>query len=207
MKKTIIFLLAIFFSSRIFAQSAQVITDVLDSQVVTLGQICYLSAIRQNLMTDENENSEIQSEYSDAIKILSENDRLIPDGFYNDKIQLKYICYIFAKTFNVEGGLFYKITGGSPRYAFKQFKSDGVILENSDPNSFISGQKALDILTNCIFKYDEVSFDYSDEESEILNETENSSESENSNVNENAIESENINENLSESEISNGDVE
>ena len=47
----------------------------------------------------------------------------------------------------------YRITKGSPRYAFRQFQADGIMGADMDPSAFVSGEKALSIYTSCISKY------------------------------------------------------
>ena len=47
----------------------------------------------------------------------------------------------------------YRITKGSPRYAFRQFQSDGIIDSTLEPNNLISGEKLLQIYTSCSSKY------------------------------------------------------
>ena len=47
----------------------------------------------------------------------------------------------------------YSATGGSDRYAYKLFKSDGVILSSADPDLTLSGQELMNILTACLEQY------------------------------------------------------
>ena len=60
--------------------------------------------------------------------------------------------------FNIKGGLMFRLTKGSPRYAFKQMKSDGVISQNYDPSLILSGREALNIYTSCNMLYNEDEF-------------------------------------------------
>ena len=54
---------------------------------------------------------------------------------------------------NVEGGLLFRITKGSPRYSLKKLKADGLIDDTKNPLATISGKEALDILTACMVQY------------------------------------------------------
>jgi hypothetical protein len=47
----------------------------------------------------------------------------------------------------------FRLTKGSPRYAFKQFQSDGILSRKQDPADFVSGAKVLSIYTSCVKKY------------------------------------------------------
>ena len=129
-----------------FTQSADVITDLLESDKVSFGQVSYLAAVQMNLL-DENDS------YENAVKALVDND-IIPDGEEADMpIPLVDIAYIYSKLWNVKGGLMYRLTKGSPRYAFRQFQSDGIISSDADPAWLVSGAKALSIFTSCVNKY------------------------------------------------------
>ena len=67
---------------------------------------------------------------------------------------MQNLAYIYLQMWpDIKGGLFYKLTKGSPRYAFKQLKTDGIISDDADPNSFVSGREALSILTACMVAY------------------------------------------------------
>ncbi len=129
-----------------FTQSADVITDLLESDKVSFGQVSYLAAVQMNLL-DENES------YENAVKALVDND-IIPDLEEADTpIPLVDIAYIYSKLWDVKGGLMYRLTKGSPRYAFRQFQSDGIISSDADPAWLVSGAKALSIFTSCVNKY------------------------------------------------------
>lgn len=129
-----------------FSQSADVITDLLESDKVSFGQVSYLAAVQMNLL-DENDS------YENAVKALVDND-IIPDLEEADTpIPLVDIAYIYSKLWDVKGGLMYRLTKGSPRYAFRQFQSDGIISSDADPAWLVSGAKALSIFTSCVNKY------------------------------------------------------
>ncbi len=129
-----------------FSQSADVITDLLESDKVSFGQVSYLAAVQMNLL-DENDS------YENAVKALVDND-IIPDLEEADTpIPLVDIAYIYSKLWDVKGGLMYRLTKGSPRYAFRQFQSDGIISSDADPAWLVSGANALSIFTSCVNKY------------------------------------------------------
>lgn len=146
MKKTFLLIIILLAGGVVFSQSADVITDLLESDEATFGQVSYLAAVQMNLI-DENES------YENAVKALVANN-IIPDDEESDTpIPLVDIAYIYSKLWDVKGGLMYRITKGSPRYAFRQFQSDGVISSDADPAWHVSGAKALSIFTSCVNKY------------------------------------------------------
>ena len=78
----------------------------------------------------------------------------LPDSVVStDSIPAVDAVYIFTKIWDIKGGLMYRITKGSPRYAFRQFQSDGIIDSTLEPNNLISGEKLLQIYTSCSSKY------------------------------------------------------
>lgn len=146
MKKIFSLLFVFFVGMALYAQSADVISDLLDSKEATFGQVCYLAAVQQKLI---NENED----YESAVKALYDNN-IIPDVEDSSApIPLVDITYIYSRLWPVNGGLMYRITKGSPRYAFRQFQADGVISAKSEPSDIVSGAKALSVFTACINKY------------------------------------------------------
>lgn len=146
MKKPLTVLIAMFFCFATYAQSADVITDILESDTATFGQICYLAAVQQNIVKET-------SSYEDAVQAMYENS-LIPSVEDADApIPAVDIAYIYSKLWPISGGLMYRLTKGSPRYAFKQFQADGIISTEMEPSKFVTGAKALSIYTSCINKY------------------------------------------------------
>ena len=134
------------FSAVVYAQSADVITELLDIKQASFGQICYLAAVQQNYV-DEN------ASYEDAVQALFENGIIPNSEDPQAPIPLVDIAYIYSRLWPIEGGLMFRLTKGSPRYAFKQFQSDGILSRKQDPADFISGAKALSIYTSCVKKY------------------------------------------------------
>lgn len=140
MKKfgSIIFTMFLVFS--IHAQSAEAISQILESDVVTVGQVCYISAVEQGLISE-------RSSLEDAVLALEEIGQIKPGMNKDDRMPVVNIAFIMAQLWEIKGGLMFRITKGSPRYAFKEFKSTGVILEDTDPGDYISGAEFLSMYT------------------------------------------------------------
>lgn len=147
MKKKILPLVILFFVFKpIYSQSAQIVTEILNSKQVTFGQVCYLSAVYQNLIK-ETDN------YSKAIQKLYEKKQIPAPLYEKTYVPMVNLAYIYSKMMNIKGGLFFNLFNGAPRYAYKQLKSDGILPQNSDPSFLVSGQQALDIFTSCSIYY------------------------------------------------------
>lgn len=140
MKKYVSIIVAMFLVFAVHSQSADVITEILETDEVTFGQVCYLSAVEQGLISEEDS-------YDMAIEMLVANGNLPEIGDANIPIPVVNISFILSQIWDVKGGLMYKITKGSPRYSFKQFKADGVIDRNADPKDTISGSELLTMYT------------------------------------------------------------
>lgn len=146
MKKKLSVLFCLLLGISLYAQSADVITEILESKQATFGQVCYLAAVQQNLITED-------ASYENAVQVLFENS-IIPNSEDPEApIPLVDIAYIYAQLWPVEGGLMFRLTKGSPRYAFRQFQSDGILSRKQEPSDFVSGAKALSIFTSCVNKY------------------------------------------------------
>lgn len=147
MKKLVTTLIILFAFSAIYAQSSEVITDILNSDKITFGQACYISAVQQKYIEET-------ASYTDAIEALYKKGQ-IPTIVYEDTVlPLVDLAYIYAQMWGIKGGLFYRLFNGAPRYAFKQLKADGVIPPNADPHTYVTGAEALNIYTACVTEYD-----------------------------------------------------
>lgn len=149
MKKIFIILSVFLAGSFFYAQSADVITDILQSNFASIGQVCYLSAVQQELISEE-------SSYEDAVKVLYDAGQInkIEDIDYAGRfVTYKDVSYIFSKIWDVKGGLMFRLFADSPRYAFKQFQKDGIFASSADPSAAVSGNDVLTILTKCISQY------------------------------------------------------
>lgn len=151
MKKTILFVLSLFLGFALYAQSADTVTEILEAPEVTVGQICYLSASAQGFITDD-------ASFEDAVKALSEKGQISASAAARDTATLSDVAAVYSKLFNVNGGLFYKVSNNSPRYAFKNLKAQGIIPLSYDPSKKVSGREALSLFTKCNMKFGENPF-------------------------------------------------
>ncbi len=134
------------FSAAIFAQSADVITEILNSEQATIGQAAYICAVEKNLVKDS-------STYDDATAALISAGFLNEDASSTDLLTYGKTAYLFAKEWSVKGGVMYSLTNGSQRYAFKQLVADGVFSTESDPATVLSGSDFLSLYSVCLERY------------------------------------------------------
>lgn len=145
MKKILSLITVLFVSNLVFAQSAKFIDETLKAETVTIGQMCYMAALTQELIP-------VTASETEAYNALFENAETVSSKI-EKPANYATACSILAKAWNVKGGLFFTLSKKSPRYAFKQFKSDGIIHSNIDPNTFPTGQQVLTMYTNCEERY------------------------------------------------------
>lgn len=147
MKKLISIVTFLFLAITAYSQSAEKITDILNSAEINYGQACYLSAIHQNLITED-------SSYENAVQVLFDNKQLPELTPCYNPITAANLAFIYLNCWpNLKGSFMYRLTKGSPRYAYKQLKADGIFDDYTDPTTVFSGEEALMILTACMIEY------------------------------------------------------
>ena len=146
MKKIFLIVLGLFISISAYSQSQDVITEILESSEATFGQVCYISAVMQSLVSDD-------SSYDDAVLAVYENEQLPYITESSQPLPLIDAAYLFSFMWDIKGGLMYKITNGAPRYVFKQFQADKIIPYDAEPNQIVSGIEIMRMFTSCEKKY------------------------------------------------------
>lgn len=151
MKKTFLLIAFMFFGMSLYAQSADAVTEILEAPEITVGQISYLSASAQGFISDD-------ASFEDAVKALADNGQISATFNAADSATLSEVASVYAKLFSLKGGLFYRITKGSPRYAFKHLKAQGIIPAAYDPSQTVTGREAMSLFTKCNMRYGENPF-------------------------------------------------
>jgi hypothetical protein len=64
----------------------------------------------------------------------------------DSQITLAGLCYLLMKTFNIKGGLMFKIAP-SPRYAYREFVKRGIVQGRRDPMEKVSGNDMLSLIS------------------------------------------------------------
>ena len=151
MKKFTITISILFLTLSLSAQSADTITDILNAEKMTIGQACYLSAVSQGFVSDD-------TSFEDSMLALVGQGQLSEITDPSEPATIAGLSEIYTKMFGVKGGLFYRISGGSPRYAFKHLKAQGLIAPNVDPSKILSGREAMSFFTKISMRYGEPQF-------------------------------------------------
>ena len=147
MMKRMIILTAVFLSVlAAHAQTAGFVTEMLAVQCADYGQVSYLSAVYQEFV-DETVS------YDEAFAVLKKAGQLPYAVNKTDAVTLAGLSYMMAELWPVKGGLMFRLTKGAPRYAFRQFKADGILPSDADPSEEVSGTDVLTMYTACQKKY------------------------------------------------------
>ena len=129
-----------------YAQRADFVTELLAADKATYGEVCYLSAVYQGFV-DEN------ASYDDALRSLAERGQVAAGADVNGTVTLQELCRLMTKLWDIKGGLMYRVTKHSARYAFRQLKADGILPPTADPSKKVSGSDVLNMYTACLRKY------------------------------------------------------
>ena len=148
MKKSFILPVVLVLSMTAYAQRADFVSELIAADKASYGAVCYLSAVYQGFV-DES------ASYVDALHALAERGQTSPSADVNATVTFSELSRLMAKIWHIKGGLMYRATKASARYAFRQFKADGIIPERTDPSKKASGSDVLNMYTVCLRKYGE----------------------------------------------------
>ena len=98
------------------------------------------------MLKSEQVSNQIDNTMSKSNQIPANQQPDMPVPYVN-------LSYIYAQTWNIKGGIMYRIFKSAPRYAFKQLKYDGILEKNIDPSRIVTGKEAVEIFNKCKIKY------------------------------------------------------
>lgn len=125
-----------------FAQSADKVTQILETDEITYGQLGYLSACQLSLVDDS-------TSFVEAFTALQNAGYVGKNVSAGDKVTYKGLSGICSKTFGIRESLMYRLTSAD-RYAFKQLQSLGALPSTADPGRTVSGYDAMGVISECI---------------------------------------------------------
>lgn len=142
MKQKILVFLVFFFSLTVYGQDATKVTEILDSLLLTKGQAAYIAA---SWLNTDNESLDFQQ----ATQLIVSEGFLTEDSNAADPIRLDELSNLCMKTWNIPGGLFYRMTKAN-RYAFKELKALGYLSTTDDPSFSVTGSQGMNIMFKCM---------------------------------------------------------
>lgn len=135
-----------FFSIALHSQSADFVTELIGTEKATYGQVSYLAAVHQGFV-DEG------ASYEKAFAELQQRKQVKAKASSGDVITYKELARTISKLWKIKGGLMFRATKGSARYAFQQFKIDGIVPKDANPTKKVSGADVLNVFSKCEYKY------------------------------------------------------
>lgn len=141
-KKKIFLLLFVLFASLGFSQSADFVTEIINSEAITYEDVAYFCALNLGLVSDDATPSEAM------VALDKANVYSMPN---NSKEYIPYdaLANMLMRTWGIKGGFFYSITK-SNRYAFKELQNKGFIPTNVSSKESVSGIEMLNLITRCL---------------------------------------------------------
>lgn len=142
MKKRITFILCfLLFPFFICAQNFNHLNSIVETEKITLEQVSFLVA---SYLDSEDESISLEQSF---VK-LSQMGYFLENDKPSDFITVKKLSGIYAKVFNIKGGIFYRLFKKSDRYAFKELMALGYFPDNVDPSDSVSGVDAIGLLND-----------------------------------------------------------
>ena len=140
MKRTVCITVAVLITiAASFGQAAEKIDTILETEKTTFGQAAYLI---QTALNDDSDELDFDTAFN---RFKSGNENLIRDSVTaEDVIPIKTYAFLLMKSFNVKGGLMYRIYP-CPRYAYRDLRYMAIIQDKNDPNAPMTGAEMLQI--------------------------------------------------------------
>ena len=138
MKKILIFTLFSIFSAGIFAQSNDIIDDILKQDYLSCGNGSYLVLTAGNLIADS-------ATVEDALSFSKKQGWISEKISAADKMSLGQYSLAVMKTFKISGGMLYTLFP-SARYASRELGYLGYISRDSGSYRNLNGNEAISII-------------------------------------------------------------
>ena len=140
--KVPIIIIFVFLSALVYAQSSQVIDEILLEEKATFGKTVYLVLTAAGLIPEE-------ASIQDAVDSLADKEWRVRAQSADAVVGLGALSYLIMKSFDIPGGLFYTIFPG-PRYASRELKYLGFFTGRYATGRTVSGEDVLRILGNAL---------------------------------------------------------
>jgi hypothetical protein len=142
MLTVVCFVLFVALSAQIQAQSNQILDEVLQAEATSYGDAAYLVLVAAGIVPEETGPEE-------ALRQPVVSSWKIEEKTSGDPVSLGEYSFMLMKTFELKGGLLYRIFPG-PRYASRELAYRRIILGSKDPRRHVPGEEALRLLAQVI---------------------------------------------------------
>lgn len=140
---TVIFVvLFVALSAQIPAQSNQIVDEVLQAEAISYGYAAYLVLVAAQIVPEDTSPEE-------ALRQSVVSSWKMEGKTSSDPVNLGEYSFMLMKTFELKGGLLYRIFPG-PRYASRELAYRRIILGSKNPRRHVPGEEALRLLAQVI---------------------------------------------------------
>jgi len=138
----IIIFILILLSGKLFAQSNDIVDELLLEEEASFGKTAYLVLIASNLISED-------ATIDNAVSEVQEQGWKIETRGNNEPIKLGELSLMLMKSLEINGGIMYKITSNA-RYACRELSYLGLVIGNNSPYRTLSGEEALMFISRVI---------------------------------------------------------
>ena len=139
---SIVFLVFMSSAFQLYAQSAEIIDDIIESQSISYGEASYLAVLGTGMADDE---ADIDAAYT----LVSSRDLNKNSKTADQPATLGEFAYILMESLEMKGGIMYRLFP-SPRYAVRELAYLGVIDFEALPGNNLKGTEALTMLSELL---------------------------------------------------------
>jgi len=141
MKNIIMTFLFLFACAALYAQTAQEMETLLETQAVNYAQVTrFVLEASETLATADQE---------EAFRYAAERGWLPTNAAPEDAARLNGVALLLMRSFDLKGGVFYGLFK-SPHHAYRELAYKGFIRGNTDPDMPVSGQQLLLIISRIL---------------------------------------------------------
>ena len=129
----------------VHAQSAQKISQIVESPELTYAQAAYIA-----LSYSDGETMEESASDTEAFEAAVQRKWIKNGAVDQAAIRLDDLCALYVSAVGIKGGVLCGLLKNSPRYSFRELKALGLLDRNADPAMKIDGQNALNLFNACV---------------------------------------------------------
>ncbi len=145
MKKFFPALALLMAAAAVSAQSAQKISQIVESPELSYGQAAYIA-----LSYSDAETMDESADDTQAFEAAFQRKWIKNGAVVQAAIRLDELSALYLSAVGIKGGVLCGLIKNSPRYSFRELKALGLLDQYADPAMKIDGQNALNLFNACV---------------------------------------------------------
>ena len=145
MKKFFPALALLMAAAAVSAQSAQKISQIVESPELSYGQAAYIA-----LSYSDAETMDESADDTQAFEAAVQKNWIKKGSAADSPIRLDELSALYLSAVGIKGGVLCGLIKNSPRYSFRELKALGLLDQYADPAMKIDGQNALNLFNACV---------------------------------------------------------